>query len=246
MPTELATHYQRDRARRRARRRCQRADVERGLAAGAHAIACDAGSTDSGPAYLATGKAKYSRAAIKRDLAILMRAQAKGRCALAHRLVRHLRLRRRRRLDARHRPGDRPRGEALPRIALLYSEQQSDAMAAHAAAGRVSPLAPLRTSEPALFAGCERIVALMGPEPYVAALSAGADIVLGGRTTDTAVLAAVPLMHGAGTGPAWHAAKIAECGGLCHRAPARRRRADARRRDAFEIEPLSAGNRCTP
>ena len=27
-------------------------DVERGIAAGPHAIACDAGSTDSGPAYL--------------------------------------------------------------------------------------------------------------------------------------------------------------------------------------------------
>jgi hypothetical protein len=30
-------------------------EVAAGLAAGAHAIACDAGSTDSGPAYLATG-----------------------------------------------------------------------------------------------------------------------------------------------------------------------------------------------
>ena len=34
----------------------------------AHAIACDAGSTDSGPAYLATGVAKYSRDSIKHDL----------------------------------------------------------------------------------------------------------------------------------------------------------------------------------
>ena len=44
----------------------------------AHAIACDAGSTDSGPAYLATGVAKYSRDSIKHDLSILMRAQAKA------------------------------------------------------------------------------------------------------------------------------------------------------------------------
>ena len=51
-------------------------DVAAGLAAGAHAIACDAGSSDSGPAYLATGLAKYSRDAVKTDLAILMRAQA--------------------------------------------------------------------------------------------------------------------------------------------------------------------------
>jgi len=31
-----------------------------------------AGSTDSGPAYLATGRSKYSRDAVKTDLAILM------------------------------------------------------------------------------------------------------------------------------------------------------------------------------
>ena len=53
-------------------------DVVAGLAAGAHVIACDAGSTDSGPAYLATGKSKYSRDAVKADLSILMRAQARS------------------------------------------------------------------------------------------------------------------------------------------------------------------------
>jgi len=46
-----------------------------------------------------------------------------------------------------------------------------------------------------------------------------ADIVLGGRTTDTAVLAAVPVLRGAGAGAAWHAAKIAECGALCTMQP---------------------------
>ena len=50
-----------------------------GIAAGAHAIACNAGSTDIGPAYLATGCAKYSRDAVKSDLSILMRAQVPGR-----------------------------------------------------------------------------------------------------------------------------------------------------------------------
>jgi hypothetical protein len=222
------------------------ADVERGLAAGAHAIACDAGSTDSGPAYLATGKAKYSRAAVKRDLAILMRAQAKARvplligscgtsgCDAGVDWTRDIAL-------------EIAREEGLsPRIALLYSEQRPEAMAEHAAAGRIAPLAPLRTSEPDLFANCDRIVALMGPEPYVAALREGADIVLGGRTTDTAVLAAVPLMHGAGAGPAWHAAKIAECGGLCTVRPREGGVLMRVGRDAFEIEPLTPGNRCTP
>ena len=70
-------------------------------------------------------------------------------------------------------------------------------------------------------------------------------MVLGGRTTDTAVIAAVPIMRGAGLGPAWHSGKIAECGGQAT--------VNARDggvlirvgRDAFEIEPLSAANRCS-
>jgi len=221
-------------------------DMERGLAAGAHAIACDAGSTDSGPAYLATGRAKYSRAAVKTDLAILMRAQARGRiplligscgtsgCDVALDWMRDIAL-------------EIAEEEGLtPCIALLYSEQAPALVASHAAGGRIQPLAPFRSSEPSLFAQCDRIVALMGPEPYIAALKQGADIVLGGRTTDTAVLAAVPLMRGAGAGPAWHAAKIAECGALCTVRPREGGVMMRVGRDAFEIEPLAPGNRCTP
>lgn len=222
------------------------ADVEAGLAAGAHAIACDAGSTDSGPAYLATGRSKYSRDAIKSDLTILMRAQARSGvplligscgtsgCDLSLDWTRDIAL-------------EIARENGLtPRIALLYSEQSPSLMADKARAGLVSPLQPMVDAEPEIFNNCDRIVALMGPEPYIAALEGGADIVLGGRTTDTAVLAAVPLMRGAGSGPAWHAAKIAECGGLC---TVNTREGGVMMRvgrDAFEIEPLNSANRCTP
>jgi hypothetical protein len=220
-------------------------DVAAGIAAGAHAIACDAGSTDSGPAYLATGLAKYSRDAVKTDLAILMRAQAAagiplliGSCGTSgsdaaldwtHDIAREI-----------------AAEEGLdPRIALLYAEQSPAAMARCARAGCVSPLAPMTSAEPMLFEACDRIVALMGPEPYVAALAAGADIVLGGRTTDTAVLAAVPLMRGAGAGPAWHAGKIAECGGLCTERPRNGGVLIRVGADHFDVEPLTEGNRCT-
>ena len=221
-------------------------DVERGIAAGAHAIACDAGSTDSGPAYLARGVAKYSRAAVKHDLAILMRAQAKAGiplligscgtsgCDQALDWMRDIAL-------------EIARDHGLaPRIALLYSEQDPQRMASAAAQGKVAPLPPMESAQPELFQSCERIVALMGPEPYAAALEAGADIVLGGRTTDTAVLAAVPLMRGAGAGAAWHAGKVAECGALCTVRPREGGVLIRVGRDSFEIEPLRPGNRCTP
>jgi Acyclic terpene utilisation family protein AtuA len=222
------------------------ADFTAAHLAAAHAIACDAGSTDSGPAYLATGRAKYSRDAVKHDLRILMRAQSLARIPLligscgtsggdiALDWTRDIAL-------------EIAREEGLsPRIALLYSEQPAALLEKRAAAGRIDPLAPIISVDPALFGQCDHIVALMGPEPYIAALEAGADIVLGGRTTDTAVLAAVPLMRGAGAGAAWHAGKIAECGGLCAVNPRDGGVMIRVGRDDFTIEPLSPRNQCTP
>ena len=54
----------------------RRDEVRYGLAHGAHAIASDAGSTDSGAAYLALGVSKNPREAVKADLNVLMAAQA--------------------------------------------------------------------------------------------------------------------------------------------------------------------------
>jgi hypothetical protein len=221
-------------------------DVAAGLAAGAHGIALDAGSTDSGPAYLATGRSKYGREAVKSDLRIVMRAQAQagiplliGSCGTsgcdeALDWTRDIAL-------------EIAREEGLsPRIALLYSEQNPDEIAVRAERGDVIPLAPMTTAKPSLFVECDRIVALMGPEPYIAALEAGADIVLGGRTTDTAVIAALPIMRGAGLGAAWHAGKTAECGGQCTMHPRDGGVMVRVGRDSFEIEPLSPTNACSP
>lgn len=211
----------------------------------AHAIACDAGSTDSGPAYLATGVVKYSRDSIKHDLSILMRAQAKagiplliGSCGtsggdLALESTRDVAL-------------EIAREHGLtPRIALIYSEQSAENMIAKAQAGKIRPLPPMSGCDPEIFNTCDHIVALMGPEPYIAALEAGADIVLGGRSTDSGVLAAVPLMRGAGPAQAWHAGKIAECGSLCTTHPREGGVLIRVGKDDFTVEPLGVNNQCT-
>lgn len=221
-------------------------ELESGLVLNPHAIALDAGSTDSGPAYLASGKSKYSRQAVKRDLGLLMAARHKagiplliGSCgtsgcdmALDWTLEIVLEL-------------AREQG-STPRIAALYSEQDKALLKTKAAAGAVRPLVPMGDLSDISIDACAHIVALLGPEPYMAAVEQGADIVLGGRTTDTAVLAAVALLRGEHPGAAWHAAKIAECGGLCTVTPTSPGVVMSVDREGFTIAPLSPANRCTP
>ncbi len=224
----------------------QREHIHYGIAAGAHAIAADSGSTDSGPSYLARGVSKMNRESIKRDLDILMDEAFKAKIPLL--------------IGTCGTSGtdsgvDWTRDIAIeaardlgitPKIACLYSEQTAADLVSKNRQGKITPLPPMGPVTTEVLESCEHIVALMGAEPYMAALQAGANIVLGGRTTDTAVLAAVPLLMGAGAGPAWHAAKVAECGGQCTVNP---RTGGVLMRvgtDAFEIEPLDLGNRCSP
>ena len=53
-------------------------ELEYGIAQGAQVIATDAGSTDSGAAYLALGISKNNRGAVKRDLTLMMKAASKA------------------------------------------------------------------------------------------------------------------------------------------------------------------------
>jgi len=222
-------------------------EIEYGLAKGAHVIATDAGSTDSGAAYLALGKSKNNRGAVKRDLGILLRAHAKTGIPII--------------VGTAGQAGgdlnvDWTRDILLelvqelgisPKIALLYSEQEKGSLKAFNRQGRVRPLPPLGALEDSTIDACEHIVALMGVEPFVAALEAGADVVIGGRATDTAVLASYPIWKGAPWAASWHAGKIAECGAQCCLNPADGAGVLLTIDEAgFEVEPLSATNRCTP
>ena len=222
-------------------------EIEYGLAKGAMAIASDAGSTDSGAAYLATGKSKNSRGAVKRDLTILMKAHAKagipvivgtsGQAGgdLNVNWTRDILLEVVKELGI------------SPRIALLYSEQDKAEVKALNAGGRIKPLPPLGALEDETVESCDHIVALMGVEPYIAALEQGADVILGGRSTDPAVLASFPIWKGAGWGAAWHAGKIGECGVQCSVNPTLGSGVLLTvGRDGFEVEPLSERNTCTP
>ena len=222
-------------------------EIEFGIAQGAQAIASDAGSTDSGAAYLALGMSKNNREAVRRDLFILMEAANRhqiplivGTCGQAG--------------------GDKNLDWTVdivneiaaelnisPKIAVLYCEQDKETLKARNAAGKIRALSPSGNLPDATIDSCEHIVAAMGVEPYIAALESGADIVLGGRTTDTAVIASFALSKGAPAGPAWHAAKISECGAQCTVAPTKGSGVLISIDDeGFEVQPLSQDNHCNP
>ena len=219
--------------------------LARGATMAPDLIAIDGGSTDSGPAYLGTGTSKYSRAATKSEWRQILQARAVagvplvigscGTCGadsavdwmydITVELAAEL-------------------GQNL-KIARLYSSQPAAAVQAALAEGRISALAPELPIDAGLIAECSNIVALAGAEQISAALATGADIVLAGRTTDTASIAALPLSRGDHAGGAWHGAKIAECGALCSTNPTSGVIMVDFDAAGFEVEPLAKGAKCT-
>ena len=220
--------------------------IERGLALGVDVITVDGGSTDSGPFYLGSGTAKTTAKAVARDLRSLLRAAARadapliiGSCGTSGTdsgvdwvggLVDEILAE-----------------EGLDlRVARIYSEQTAAGLKEALDAGRIHPLPPLGDLTAETLESCSHIVGMMGHEPIVAALEAGAQVVLAGRATDTAVAAAYPLMKGAPAGPTWHAAKIVECGGQCTANPRAGGVYTVIDATGFTIQPLAADNACTP
>ncbi|TQS40423.1 acyclic terpene utilization AtuA family protein [Cryptosporangium phraense] len=222
------------------------ATIERGLALGVDVITVDAGSTDSGPYYLGSATAKTTAKAVARDLRSLLRAAARsgaplivGSCGTSGTdrgvdwvagLVAEIQA---------------EEGLDLP-VARIYSEQNAADLKEHLDAGRIHPLPPLGELKAETLESCAHIVGMMGHEPIVEALAAGARVVLAGRATDTALAAAYPLMKGAPAGPSWHAAKIVECGGQCTTNPRGGGVHTTIDATGFTIEPLAADSACTP
>jgi hypothetical protein len=186
-----------------------------GIKLGPDIIACDAGSTDSGPYYLGTGRGKYARESVKEDFRRMMVAGhtlgvpvAVGSCGTC---------------GSNQGVDDAAEicaeicAEAgfSAKIAKIYTQQDPSVLKAKFREGKITPLEAAPEITEKTFDECSTIVALAGAEPFIKALEQGADIVLCGRATDTAIIAAMPLLKGCDPATAWHAAKISECGPLC-------------------------------
>ncbi len=94
------------------------------------------------------------------------------------------------------------------RLAIINSEQDKDYLKRRLRAGKITPLAPAEPLTEEIIDRSTHIVGMMGTEPVIEALQQGADIVLCGRISDSAMFAAVPIMKGVPLAQAWHMAKV--------------------------------------
>jgi hypothetical protein len=216
-----------------------------GVALRPDVIACDAGSTDSGPSALGSGRPKLSDEAVTRDLRHLLLARDElgvpliiGSCGTSGRddgvdhvadLVRDL---------------CREHGLTL-KLGRIYSSQPTTRLTALWDDHRIRPLrhAPDITWD-TLTDG--HVVAMMGAEPIEELLRDGCDVILAGRASDTALFAALPHLHGADPGLTWHAAKTIECGAACAVPPSANGLFVHLRDDHFDVTVLDAAARLTP
>lgn len=208
-------------------------------------ISIDGGSTDSGPYSLGSGTSKYSRAAIKAEWKNLMIAREKanvplvigscGTCGtngmvdwmenitieLAEELNQNI------------------------KIAKLYCQQEKNFIKKKFQLSKIFPLNPAPMLNDQLIEEMTNIVALAGVEQIQECINTGAEIILAGRTTDTAIISALPLMKGANPGSSWHGAKVAECGALCTTNPTSGVIMVEFDKTGFTVEPMSKNASCT-
>ena len=107
----------------------------------------------------------------------------------------------------------RERGETL-KIATLKSGQKKEKIITALNKGAIKPLEGAPNIDKTILDQCTNIVALAGIEQIQAALSSEADIIIAGRTTDTAIIAALPIARGCHGELPGMEQKIAECGAL--------------------------------
>ena len=223
------------------------ASLEAGINAQPHVMGCDAGSTDAGPYYLGSGNSLVRADQIYRDLkpalvgAVRNKipfvigsagfAGAKPNVEIALEVVRRI-----------------SREEDLHfELGVIRSDVEKDAVKRALAAGEIEPMpgAPALTRQ--LIEESSHIVGQIGTDPYIAAFEKGAQVVISGRSCDTAIYAALPIWRGFDPGLALHMSKIMECGAQCAIPLAPNDcLLGTIRKDHFLVRPLAQHRICTP
>lgn len=198
-------------------------------------IAVDSGGTDLGPYDLGSGEnTAHGKKSVTRDLSLMILAAAEydiplllgtaghSGCDLGLKTVRE------------YVEEIIQQNKLHLKVAFIHAEQKKDFLLRKLAQGKIETLNPWGFSKEypinkEIIMESDHIVGAMGIEPYIKAINNGAQIVIAGRSSDPAIVSAIPIMEGFPPGLAWHAAQI-----VCDQG-----RYLARiRRDHFTLEPI--------
>lgn len=218
---------------------------ERGMSQNPDVLAVDAGSIDPGPYYLGSGVSFTNRAMVKRDLRLILRAAYERNLQVV--------------IGSAGGGGARPHVLWLLEIidevneecglhfptAVVLSDVERELLKRKIRQGKVSRFEQERELTTEEIDRSSHIVAQMGTEPIVEALRR-AQLVVCGRASDPAVMAAPALARGFPIAPAMHLGKILECGAA---AAYPRHGTDGLLgtlfHDGFLVEPSSPDQVCT-
>jgi hypothetical protein len=190
---------------------------QRGVAAGPDCIAADSGSDDVGPVPLGSDTSTSPQAWQRHDLEQMLLAARKlgvpmvigsagdtgsnSRVDLYVRLIKEI--------AAEHKL-------APFKVGYFYSEVDKERVRRALRAGQqVAGLDGYADLTEAELDASDRIVAVAGVHPYIKLLEAGADVIIGGRSSDAAVFAAPALHRGYDADRAYYLGKVLECASFC-------------------------------
>jgi len=188
-----------------------------GVAAGPDCIAADSGSDDVGPVPLGSDTSTSPQAWQRHDLEQMLLAARKlgvpmvigsagdtgsnSRVDLYVRLIKEI--------AAEHKL-------APFKVGYFYSEVDKERVRRALRAGQqVAGLDGYADLTEAELDASDRIVAVAGVHPYIKLLEAGADVIIGGRSSDAAVFAAPALHRGYDADRAYYLGKVLECASFC-------------------------------
>lgn len=217
-----------------------------GLKRRPHFIGADMGSVDPGPYYLGSGRLATSEAMTRNDLEHVLR----GARALDIPLI----------IGSAGTAGAAPHLAAVLdmvreiarsagwhfRLASIRADIPGSAVKEAIRHGRVRSLGAIPSLTEEEVDRASHIVGQMGMEAFRRALEAGADVVIAGRSCDTAVFAAVPAMLGYPLGPAMHMAKIIECTSLCTTPGGRDALLGTLEGESFVVDSMNPNRHATP
>lgn len=193
------------------------ASFQLGVAAGPHYIAADSGSDDVGPvplgADVSTSPESWQRHDLEqmllaaRKLGVPMIIGSSGDTGSNSRVDLYVRIIRE--LAAKH-------GLKKFRLGYFYSEVDREYLRAKIRAGdKVLGLDGRPELGESELDATARIVAMAGVHPFIALLKQGAEVIIGGRSSDAAIFAAPAIHHGFPEDLSYYLGKVLECASFC-------------------------------